>query len=212
MKVKRLLQLFLAMVCISLIGCKAGLVPIGGIVDWYRPDASFPVPNGYMIADGSTVSDSDSPLNNKTLPDLRSKFTKGAATINQIGVTGGLASHSHGLNSATLTTSDVAEPPHWHTWAMFDRSTNRWKSYSGSSEKILVDWGDGIGSGGEGNWPLGFDQDNRPSGTGWFYLTTSDQSGITVHRHTVEFSSSVTTENSLSDPPYVMLLKIVRIK
>ena len=212
MEVKRMLYLFIAVLCIFFAGCMAGQVPIGGVVDWYRPDASFPIPNGYMLADGSTVADPDSPLNNKSLPDLRAKFTRGAATLNEIGAAGGLASHSHGVNSPSLTTSDVAESPHWHTWAMFDRSTNKWKSYSGNSEKVLVDWGDGIGSSGEGNWPLGFDQDNRPSGPGWFYLNTGSQNGITVHRHTVELTGNVTTENSPNEPPYVMLLKIVRIK
>jgi len=207
-------HVLLAILCSLLTGCltTGGQVPIGGVVDWYRPDASFPVPEGYMVADGSTVTDPQSPLVNKVLPDLRAKFVQGATTPDEIGTAGGMSSHSHGVNAAALRTSDVAEPPHQHTWAMFDRTTKKWKSSSGSSEVVMVDWGDGLDSEGSGIWPLGFDEEYMPSGSGWFYLTTGNQSGITVHHHNVDVSGNVTIGNAPNDPPHVKLMKIVRIK
>ncbi|NIS62611.1 MAG: hypothetical protein GTO13_18475 [Proteobacteria bacterium] len=211
MKTTRMIYLFLAVQVVFFAGC-VGKVPIGGVIDWYRPNASFPIPNDYMVADGSTVTDPESPLFNESLPDLRSIFVRGAAALNEIGTRGGSASHQHALNVPAITTSQVAESDHNHMWAMFNRSTNTWKTFSGSTEVVLVDWGDGIDSEGSGVWPLGFDEENRPSGTGWYYLTTGKQSGIQVHHHNVEFSGDITMENSPNEPPYVMLLKIVRIK
>jgi hypothetical protein len=209
---KNVYLLFALLVVTFVCSCATGKVPVGGVVDWYRPNASFPIPDGYMIADGSIVTDSESPLLNETLPDLRSKFVRGAAALNEIGATGGLASHSHGANLPAITTSQVAEATHRHQWAKFDRATNKWTSFSGSTEIVLVDWGDGLDSEGSGVWPLGFDEDNRGSGSYPIYLNTGTQDGITVHRHNVEFSGNITLENSPNEPPYVILLKIVRIK
>lgn len=212
MKITRGIGLLLAVQVIFFAGCIPGQVPIGGVVDWYRPDTSFPIPNGYMVADGSTVTDSESPLLNKTLPDLRSKFVRGAAAVTEIGSTGGLASHSHGLNLPAIATSEVGELPHRHQWAKFDRANNKWTSFSGNTEIVLVDWGDGLDSEGSGIWPLGFDQEHRGSGNYPIYLNTTEQDGLTIHHHNVEFPGNVTTANAPSEPPYVMLLKIVRIK
>jgi hypothetical protein len=211
MKITRMIFLLLTMQVFFFAGC-LGQVPIGGVVDWYRPDASFPVPDGYMVADGSVVTDPESPLLNDSLPDLRSKFVRGAAAFDEIGAAGGLASHSHVVNLPAVTTSPVAEPPHRHQWAKFDRAANKWTSFSGNSEIVLVDWGDGLDGEGSGIWPLGFDEENRGSGSYPIYLNTGTQGGITVHHHNVEFSENITMEDSPNEPPYVMLLKIVRIK
>lgn len=73
-------------------------VPIGAVIDWWRPDSSFPMPPGYQIADGSTVTDADSPLNGKTLPDLTDRFVVGVTDVSDIGVTGGSSNHSHDVN------------------------------------------------------------------------------------------------------------------
>jgi hypothetical protein len=213
MRITKSVCLVFALLVVSFVNsCATGKVPIGGVVDWYRPNSSFPIPDGYMIADGSIVTDSESPLLNEALPDLRSKFVRGAAALNEIGATGGLASHSHGVNMPTFTTSQVAEGSHRHQWAKFDRATNKWTSFSGNSEIVLVDWGDGLDSEGSGVWPLGFDEENRGSGTYPIYLNTGTQGGIEVHRHNVEVSGNFLIETSPNEPPYVMLLKIVRIK
>jgi hypothetical protein len=94
-------------------------VPIGAVIDWWRPNNTFPVPDGYDICDGSVVSDAQSPFNGETLPDLRDKFVRGAATVNDIGQTGGTENHTHSITGAvsaeivTMTNSDSNEYVMW---------------------------------------------------------------------------------------------------
>ncbi len=54
-----------------------GSVPIGTVVDWYRPRPDFPVPPGWEICDGRTVSDPGSPLDGQPTPNLVGRFVRG---------------------------------------------------------------------------------------------------------------------------------------
>lgn len=56
-------------------------VPVGGVVDWWRPDASVPVPAGFMLCDGSAVTDPDSPYFGENTPNLIGKMVRGAAPL-----------------------------------------------------------------------------------------------------------------------------------
>ena len=60
-------------------------VPIGTVIEWWRPDSSFPVPGGYAICDGALITDVESPLNGTFLPDLIDNFVKGVTDVNAIG-------------------------------------------------------------------------------------------------------------------------------
>jgi hypothetical protein len=55
--------------------------PIGSIKSWLRPNASTPLPGGWVICDGTTVVDASSPFNGLALPDLRARFPRGHATL-----------------------------------------------------------------------------------------------------------------------------------
>jgi hypothetical protein len=55
--------------------------PVGSIKQWIRPDNSTPLPPGWLICDGSTVVDASSVFNGKALPDLRGRFARGHATL-----------------------------------------------------------------------------------------------------------------------------------
>ncbi|MCP4566883.1 MAG: hypothetical protein GY841_04800 [FCB group bacterium] len=72
-------------------------VPIGIVIDWWRPDESFSLPNGFQICDGSMVTDTDSPLYGFALPDLTGLLIMGVSDTIEIGVTGGVENHSHSL-------------------------------------------------------------------------------------------------------------------
>lgn len=82
-------------------------IPVGSVISWWRPDANMPLPSdGWVIADGSVVTDSSSPLYGTTLPDLRDKFVMGvsAAAIGQTGGTNTLnLSHQHQVDGHTHT-------------------------------------------------------------------------------------------------------------
>ena len=90
-------------------------VPVGTVISWWRADANTPLPSGeWAIADGSTVTDAQSPLYGKTLPNLTNKFVMGVSA-GSIGATGGVnsldLSHLHTLpahaHTATGTTGEA---------------------------------------------------------------------------------------------------------
>jgi hypothetical protein len=86
-------------------------VPVGTVIDWWRPDASFQVPAGFQICDGSVVSDPDSPLSGKTLPNLLNKFIRGVTDPNQIGVIAGADYHTH--SGTTMQAGDHNHTLFW---------------------------------------------------------------------------------------------------
>ncbi|MBN8811131.1 MULTISPECIES: hypothetical protein [Sphingomonas] len=69
-------------------------VPVGTVIFWYPPPTAFttgssgtgaaPVltyPPGFMLCDGSTVHDPDSPFDGSNLPSLIDRFVLGAGTV-----------------------------------------------------------------------------------------------------------------------------------
>lgn len=54
-----------------------GSVPIGAIVDWYRPSPTLRVPAGWALCDGNNVNDTESPLHGLPTPNLTGRFTRG---------------------------------------------------------------------------------------------------------------------------------------
>jgi hypothetical protein len=63
-------------------GAVNNLVPIGAVIEWWRPNVAVPVPTGFVICDGLTtlaVGQHDFPWANPvTVPDLRNLFILGA--------------------------------------------------------------------------------------------------------------------------------------
>lgn len=74
---------------------KSVIPPIGSILPWAKSMTGVPsLPDGWLECDGSTISDSDSPMNGEDLPDLNStqRFLRGASSS---GGTGGSDTHNH---------------------------------------------------------------------------------------------------------------------
>jgi len=69
-------------------------VPVGGIIDWWRPDGNFDIPKGFKVCDGSIITEENSPYFNKSTPNLIGRFTYGVTKSN-IGKTGGSSEHNH---------------------------------------------------------------------------------------------------------------------
>lgn len=82
-----------------------GTVPVGSILAWYGDPAA--VPDGWQLCDGAVVSDPESPLAGRRLPDLRGRFLRGAGCCGSgagLGETGGqdeAPAHSHPFSAAT---------------------------------------------------------------------------------------------------------------
>jgi len=86
---------------------KSVIVPIGSIISWAKSLGGHTpsLPDGWVECDGSVLSDSDSPYNGDTLPNLTGSFLRGNTTS---GTTGGADTHTHqqyidGESSGTAT-------------------------------------------------------------------------------------------------------------
>lgn len=86
-------------------------VPIGAVLDWYRFDENVPVPEGFAIADGSVITDPESPFTGRNTPNLIDRFVRGVSSVDTIGTTGGADAanvdhthpipHTHSGNTGT---------------------------------------------------------------------------------------------------------------
>lgn len=107
-----------------MIGALTG--PVGTITPWIRNDASTPLPFGWLICDGSTVVDSESPFNGKVIPDLRARFTRGHSTLTNANFAADTLYYAGGTVPTGGTDSNSlshghSTPSHSHTWS--DTST-----------------------------------------------------------------------------------------
>jgi hypothetical protein len=93
-------------------GLQTALVPVGAVIDWYRPSSTTPVPAGFMICNGDKVNDAQSPMNNVNVPNLIDKFVMGVTPARQ-GETGGNAQippgggHGHGIHFSGYATGEI---------------------------------------------------------------------------------------------------------
>jgi hypothetical protein len=206
-------------------------IPIGSVIDWWRPDATWPVPSGFAICDGSNVNDAASPLNGKTLPNLANRFIMGVTNVNNIGMVGGSDIHSHtvdinhdhpAVNSSSagaFTGNTGWVYGHSHAWIRMQVNPDTkklwisWK-YDGS-EDIMYIWDNGINNEGEGIYPIATPGYN----SAWF---TEPGGGhlhnfsIESHVHSVDLPAIGVLNRSTAVvsnvPLYYGLLKIMRIK
>jgi len=101
-------------------------VPLGAMHPWIRPDTTTPLPFGWLICDGSTVVDSSSHFNGKTIPDLRGNFPRGHVSLTNANFAAdtlyfaGGTVPTGGANTVNLSHSH-STPSHSHTWS--DTST-----------------------------------------------------------------------------------------
>jgi len=78
--------------------------PIGSVIAWLKSFTSVPaLADGWVECDGSTISDSDSPMNGQTLPDLNSPADTGLK---------GMFLRGHTTSGLTETSQNLA---HTHT-------------------------------------------------------------------------------------------------
>jgi hypothetical protein len=177
----------------------SGAVPVGAVLDWWRPKGStVAVPSGFQICDGSMIVDKASPYVNQYTPDLTNEFIRGV-TLSAIGTFGG--------NDSTQ--------PGAYVWS------------AGSHSHALPSFTGGVYDGGDdpGAAPYYARDDNKHNGQYWssdvhisIDAGTSTQEG--QHRHglggnTVDAGShnhSVSIDPVSTVPAYCGLLKIMRIR
>jgi hypothetical protein len=85
-------------------------VRVGGVIDWW-PGGVITLPPEFMVCDGSTVADKDSPYYGRKLPNLIGAYVRGTTDYSAIGATGGAASHAHQIMTLPIHTHDIT---HYH--------------------------------------------------------------------------------------------------
>lgn len=86
-------------------GQAPGTVPVGAILAWYGDPATLPAE--WRLCDGALVSDPESPLAGRRLPDLRGRFLRGADCCRpgdgagELGGQDEAPAHSHPFSAAT---------------------------------------------------------------------------------------------------------------
>ena len=98
-----------------------GSVPIGTVVDWYRPSPDTDVPEGWAVCDGSPVSAPGSPMNGQPTPNLVNRFVRGLdpSQVTPTSYGAGAATSlpdTGGADSLNLLHSHTNQG-HSHTWA-----------------------------------------------------------------------------------------------
>lgn len=159
-------------------------IPVGTVVDWWRPDSSTSWGGeGFQLCDGSTITDPASPLVGQKTPDLRQRFVAGVVSYEQIGGTGGadththsysFGQHTHGMNHIHQVQGNTGPPEQ----TAGDRIAGSSISNSGHTHTIDVN-----------------SSSPSPAATGW----NTPMSGET-------------TDAASNLPPYMELLKVMRIK
>ena len=92
--------------------------PIGTIVPWLKSFTGVPqtLPSGWMECDGSTINDSESPLDGETLIDLNGEnyFLYGNSTSGTVKTEDFLPTHAHNLAATNShgASTDFADTNH----------------------------------------------------------------------------------------------------
>lgn len=209
-----------------------GSVPIGTVVDWFRPDPALSVPVGWWICDGSVVTTQGSPFQGKRVPDLRGRFVRGLTSLDaSYGATGGGAppgtpeqggaashsfAHQHDVsvtieNLPDHTHSIAVDGAHAHSAFLGDqdghtRGTSQ--SFHGGDSSFYVFSMFGPGPSCTHQFPVhvaGVDGHSHGGNTGGPTVTPNAQS--TASGSTQSYPATIPTE-----PPFVGLLKIVRVQ
>jgi hypothetical protein len=116
-------------------------VPVGTVLDWYRPAAGTLPPEGWALCDGQTVTDPRSPFVNTALPDCTGRFSRGVSAQAQVGVAAGADTHTHTvpLNHAhTASTASAGDHSHSVSVGSGGAHSHVWSSFNSS-----LQWRDG---------------------------------------------------------------------
>ena len=89
-----------------------GLAPIGAILDFWNDGGALALPANYVKCDGQTISDVDSPLNGKTLPNLN--VANGVYTIGTDAATHDTTIVGDADHSVSIGTHSHVSAPHTH--------------------------------------------------------------------------------------------------
>ncbi|MEZ4514738.1 MAG: hypothetical protein R3C62_22930 [Chloroflexota bacterium] len=193
-------------------------VPVGGVVDWWRPNDTVPIPDGFVACDGSVVDDPLSPYNGFATPDLRGRMVRGAEMTAAEGTQGGVASPT--LNFATILdshvvgtipTTAVGDHAHNNGGVTGAITTAAVTGATGTDYRVVTENGSYITD--ARLWTVA-GAASQHGGGGQHAHQLPNTLGAGAHSHNVNFgtlnhSGSVVLDNN---PPFHNLLKICRTR
>lgn len=188
-------------------------VPVGTIIDWYRPSASTAVPTGWALCDGSLSLDPASPFYGAYLPDLRGKFTRGVSDMSvnsDVGAAGGSDSHDHDTDTTHSHTGYTStDGDHEHVSMTFSGASDTWYDGAGSGlPGANLSWSSHTSSSSVDHYvAIAAYQYYGP------YTFVTDVSGDHDHSVTTYNGGGWVTSTSESNvPAYVGMVKLIRVR
>lgn len=160
-------------------------VPVGAIIDWWQGNASQLPPPNFMICAGGVVNDKDSLLNGKTVPNLDNRFVFGATNDSQ--ATGGIGADTHDHLFAV--------PGHTHGFP-----------------HTHADVGGVTGPETHSDGMAGAPDNNASSGHSHKWTASAGEASTETTCVNSDTGASLHTDLASTLPPYVSLLKLIRIK
>lgn len=115
-----------------------GNVPIGSIIPWNKDMTGVPsLPDNWVECDGSTISNSNSPMDGQTLPNLNgdNRFLRGDTTSGGTGGTNEQHNHKWNEDSDYGTSKDPSRTNHLESNS---NQTAETYSYDSSGNKIKL--------------------------------------------------------------------------
>lgn len=89
----------------------SGDIPVGTVIDWYRPNVGVALPDGFQFCDGAVISDTRSAWVGINTPDLRNTFVRGKNDT------------TFGLTSGGSDTKDLShQHPYMYSYRTFNQA------------------------------------------------------------------------------------------
>lgn len=196
----------------------SGDVPVGSVIDWFRASDVTPIPDGFMIANGDAVTDPDSPLVGRSVPNLVGLFTRGVTQFGDMGPSDATNSHAHDFEFQPHT-HGVFLASHRHTFRDDESHTHTLSAAGNHTHPLTLSVVRGDDNSGP-TFPL-FEAGVTASGGSHTHTVSATQvSGETNLNSSdavstgSDTSDSVIVESDASEhlPAYFGLIKIIRIK
>lgn len=196
------------------------LVPIGLISPYFGDPAALP--DNWMVCDGATVDDSESPLNGKTLPDLTAKFVRGEVDTSRNTAdtfeAGGTDNHTHVIPPHNHDINIANSGAHNHTGTTNSGGVQHNHSVSVTIPEDTCTVNHNITHGGDRQCASevhGHGTINVTSGAASVYLHNHGFTTLPNGDHTHDATSDNTAlnpEQASHLPSYIALHYIIRIK
>lgn len=154
-------------------------VPIGGVIDWWRPTSNVPVPEGYVVCDGlTTLTAAQHDFGtgaSVVVPDFRNAFILGASITKTDGAAaagGDAATDAPGIRGSGGSMTHILTPA---------QGPIRNHTHSGTTGTMNSNWSHTHGMDGVGDHTHGYSHPNSNPAA-----VAGQAGGVNVYRHGID--------------------------